>query len=119
MNKKYFDLGRKNVVFNVHDRVWVTNHPHSSSDDNKAEKLYPKWIGPFTILEKHGDTYILDLPSPMVKKRHVEHLKPYFERVSHHFSRNHSPEQIEKENTNARTLRSNPRVNYRKLAGYK
>ena len=45
-----------------------------------TEKLKPRWIGPFTILEKRSDVvYKLSLPSSMAIHPvfHISRLKPY------------------------------------------
>ncbi|GMF31562.1 unnamed protein product [Phytophthora fragariaefolia] len=51
---------------------------HAVSDFG-ASKLAPRFIGPFTVLAKHGNTYTLDIPSSMRLHPtfYVGRLKPY------------------------------------------
>ncbi|KAG2870956.1 hypothetical protein PC114_g27144 [Phytophthora cactorum] len=41
------------------------NLPRHAVSDFGASKLAPRFIGPFTVLERHGNTYKLDIPSSM------------------------------------------------------
>jgi hypothetical protein len=73
--------GRKHVVFEVRDLVWL----HLCKDhfpDLRKSKLMPRVDGPFKVLEKINDNaYKLELPadfgtvSPTFK---IAYLKPYF-----------------------------------------
>ncbi|KAG3231699.1 hypothetical protein PI124_g23207 [Phytophthora idaei] len=47
--------------------------------DFGASKLAPRFIGPFTVLERHGNAYTLDIPSSMRLHPtfYVGRLKPY------------------------------------------
>jgi transposase InsO family protein len=80
VNKVYFDAKRRDVQFEVNQLVFVRNRALSNAEQNRAKKFGKKWIGPFKIISKFHDTYILDIPKRMISKRHVEDLKPYFPR---------------------------------------
>ncbi|KAG2872992.1 hypothetical protein PC114_g26079 [Phytophthora cactorum] len=41
------------------------NLPRHAISDFGASKLAPRFIGPFTVLERHGNAYTLDIPSSM------------------------------------------------------
>ncbi|KAG2875962.1 hypothetical protein PC115_g23761 [Phytophthora cactorum] len=41
------------------------NLPRHAVSDFGASKLAPRFIGPFTVLERHGNAYTLDIPSSM------------------------------------------------------
>ncbi|OXA37697.1 Transposon Tf2-8 polyprotein [Folsomia candida] len=79
-NKKYFDLKRREEVFQVGQEVWIRNHAQSDKDSNINQKFLPKWLGPFKILKRNADTYTMDVCSRLIPKRHVSDLKPYFSR---------------------------------------
>jgi len=54
---------RKDVVFNVGDKVWLlTKHIKTQ---RPSKKLDYKWIGPFSVTQKHGISCKLDLPTTM------------------------------------------------------
>ncbi|GMF70847.1 unnamed protein product [Phytophthora fragariaefolia] len=56
---------------------------HAVSDFG-ASKLAPRFIGPFTVLVKHGNAYTLDIPSSMRLHPtfYVGRLKPYAQHES-------------------------------------
>ncbi|GMF60256.1 unnamed protein product [Phytophthora fragariaefolia] len=56
---------------------------HAVSDFG-ASKLAPRFIGPFTVLAKHGNAYTLDIPSSMRLHPtfYVGRLKPYAQHES-------------------------------------
>ncbi|GMF82182.1 unnamed protein product [Phytophthora fragariaefolia] len=56
---------------------------HAVSDFG-ASKLAPRFIGPFTMLAKHGNAYMLDIPSSMRLHPtfYVGRLKPYAQHES-------------------------------------
>jgi hypothetical protein len=60
--------------------VFVKNRELSKGEENRAKKFYKKWIGPYKILSKFHNTYILDMPARMIPKRYVEDLKLFHER---------------------------------------
>ena len=84
MNAKYKtagDRGRKHVVFDVGDFVWL----HLRKDrfpDLRKSKLMPRADGPFKILEKLNDNaYKLELPADFCEistTLNIADLKPYF-----------------------------------------
>ncbi|KAG3231464.1 hypothetical protein PI124_g23440 [Phytophthora idaei] len=55
------------------------NLPRHPVSDFGASKLAPRFIGPFTVLERHGNAYTLDIPSSMRLHPtfYVGRLKPY------------------------------------------
>ena len=83
--KKYYDKKRVEIQFNVGDQVLLASRDiplkHAQVvNNNERPKLVPRWIGPFTIIEKVGSTsYRLDLPTSMKQLEtnvfHVERLK--------------------------------------------
>ena len=84
MNAKYKlagDKGRKHVVFDVGDLVWL----HLRKDrfpDLRKSKLMPRAAGPFKVLEKINDNaYKLELPADfgtVSPTFNIADLKPYF-----------------------------------------
>ncbi|OXA62446.1 Retrovirus-related Pol polyprotein from transposon opus [Folsomia candida] len=79
-NKRYFDAKRRDVEFQVGEKVWIRNHQLSDASKNISKKFLPNWLGPYQILKKNFDTYIIDVDSFLVPKRHIWDLKPYIER---------------------------------------
>ncbi|OWY90980.1 hypothetical protein PHMEG_00040631 [Phytophthora megakarya] len=68
------------------------SHAQSGTDANTsggavsgfgASKFAPRFIGPFTVAERHGSAYTLELPSDMRIHLtfYVGRLKPYVQRV--------------------------------------
>ncbi|KAG3115678.1 hypothetical protein PI125_g5344 [Phytophthora idaei] len=55
------------------------NLPRHVVSDFGASKLAPRFTGPFTVLERHGNAYTLDIPSSMRLHPtfYVGRLKPY------------------------------------------
>ncbi|KAG3054956.1 hypothetical protein PI125_g25784 [Phytophthora idaei] len=55
------------------------NLPRHAVSDFGASKLAPRFTGPFTVLERHGNAYTLDIPSCMRchPTFYVGRLKPY------------------------------------------
>ena len=84
MNAKYKtagDKGRKHVVFDVGDLVWL----HLRKDrfpDLRKSKLMPRAAGPFKVLQKINDNaYKLELPADfgtVSPTFNIADLKPYF-----------------------------------------
>jgi hypothetical protein len=84
MNVKYkvaADRGRKDVVFEVGDLVWL----HLRKDcfpDLRKSKLMPRADGPFKVIEKINDNaYKLELPADfgtVSPTFNIADLKPYF-----------------------------------------
>lgn len=76
--KRLADLKRRDLVFAVNDEVLLdTRHLRYPS----GRKLADKWVGPFTVHRRIGETaYELDLPNTMPNIHdvfHVSLLKPY------------------------------------------
>ncbi|KAG4224504.1 hypothetical protein PC116_g27040 [Phytophthora cactorum] len=57
----------------------IQNLPRHTVSDFGESKLAPRFIGPFTVLERHGNAYTLDIPSSMRfhPTFYVGRLKPY------------------------------------------
>lgn len=81
--KKYADQKRRDVTFNIGAQVLLSTtnlRLRKAFDNSLTDKLLPKWVGPFTILEKLGQVaYKLKLPDPwrVHPVFHVSLLKPY------------------------------------------
>src|SRR5487761_1807103 len=77
--KKYADEKRRAVTFQVGDRVMLST-AHLNNQD-RAPKLSPKYIGPFTITRViNNNAYVLDLPMSMSRVHNtfnVSQLKLY------------------------------------------
>ena len=74
------DKGRKNVVFDVGDLVWLHLHKDRFPDLRKS-KLMPRAAGSFKVLEKINDNaYKLQLPTDygVSSVFNIVDLKPYF-----------------------------------------
>lgn len=76
--KSYADANRTDISFKVHDKVLLSTTNLQPKTGNR--KLYPKFLGPFTITQIVNDVaYRLDLP-PTMKIHpvfHVSLLRPY------------------------------------------
>lgn len=48
---RYYKSRHRNQKYKVADLVRKPNHVHSTARDNVAEKLAPKFSGPFTVVE--------------------------------------------------------------------
>jgi hypothetical protein len=84
MNVRYKvagDRGRKHVVFEVDDLVWLQLRKDRFPNLRKS-KLMPRADGPFRVLEKINDNaYKLELPADfglVSPTFNIEDLKPYF-----------------------------------------
>ena len=77
---KHADKHRRDVAFEKGEQVLLSTQ-HITLKHPGTRKLLPRWIGPFTILDRIGTlAYRLDLPESMSKIHavfHVSKLKPY------------------------------------------
>jgi hypothetical protein len=64
--------------------VLVRNHPVSSAEDKKIAKFYPKWLGPYKVVEKLTPvSYRLEINDRRILPVQViQNLKPFVERNS-------------------------------------
>ena len=78
---RYYDSRRRDVLYNVGDKVMRRNRVLSDADQSIAAKLAPKYSGPFEIMARLGaNVYdLIDEEGNEVAKTHVVDLKPYFE----------------------------------------
>ncbi|GKG10386.1 hypothetical protein Tco_0341786, partial [Tanacetum coccineum] len=78
--KSYTDLKRKSMEFQVGDKVMLKVLPWKGVVRfGKREKLNPRYVGPFKVLERVGDiVYKLELPEELSRVHntfHVSNLK--------------------------------------------
>jgi hypothetical protein len=76
--KSYADSNRKDIKLQVGEQVLLSTQ--NINKHHQARKLYPKYVGPFTIKAQVNDVaYKLDLPKsmPIHDVFHVSLLKPY------------------------------------------
>ena len=89
--KQYADPRRREVTFNVGDKVFLKVAPMKGiMRFGKKRKLSPRYIGPFEILDKVGDVaYRLALPLSLSNIHnifHVSMLRRYIPNPSHFLS---------------------------------
>nr|XP_027083685.1 uncharacterized protein LOC113705986 [Coffea arabica] len=86
--KSYADTRRKDLEFEIGDKVFLRVKPMKGGvKSKKGKKLKPRYIGPFEILKRIGKmAYQLQLPPSMAKIHNVFHvfmLKRYHPDLSH------------------------------------
>jgi hypothetical protein len=85
--KKYADINRRDVSFNVGDYVWVSTGNLRKPGDEDS-KLKHKYAGPYKVLEKYGNvTYKLQLPDVQLARKihpvyHVSKLRKFYPRLT-------------------------------------
>uniref|UniRef100_A0A674CB77 Integrase catalytic domain-containing protein n=1 Tax=Salmo trutta TaxID=8032 RepID=A0A674CB77_SALTR len=52
--KRNYDKKRRDMQFQLRDRVWLRSHPYSKAEQFFSAKLAPKWQGPYRIVEQSG-----------------------------------------------------------------
>ena len=69
--KSYADTWRRELVFEIGDYVYLKVSPmRSMKRFSMKGKLAPRYIGPFKILERHGEVaYLLELPLDLPLKK--------------------------------------------------
>ena len=76
---------RRDVTFEVGEKVWLSTKNLNIVSDGPADKLNPKWIGPLTIIKKINEVaFELELPHELKKNRvhpvfHASLLKKHIE----------------------------------------
>ena len=80
--KQYADRHREERTFQVNDLVYLRFHPYKQTylKNNGAEKLKPRYYGPYKVVRKIGEVaYELELPegSKIHNVFHVSCLKKY------------------------------------------
>ncbi|KAI4472172.1 hypothetical protein MML48_1g05652 [Holotrichia oblita] len=77
-NRKYYDLRRRNVTYEIGDQVYRKNYVHSDAANFYSAKLAPKYIGPIVISRKVSPwMYVLEnLDGKTLGTWHVKDLKP-------------------------------------------
>lgn len=80
-NKKYYDLRRREVTFQIGDKVYRRNFPQSDAANFYAAKLAPKFLGPFVVFKRISPWIyqIKDLDNNFRGQWHVKDLKPFCE----------------------------------------
>ena len=92
--KRYYDQHHRDLSFAAGDMVMLNTkniHMRTAKGRRSTPKLMPKWVGPFKVLKRVGDSqmaYVLDLPETMKIHNvfHVSLLKLY-----HHSARAPAP----------------------------
>jgi hypothetical protein len=87
-HKSYADPHRVDCSYEVGDRVFLWVKPHKSSIKfGKGDKISPRFMGPFEIVEKKGPVaYRLALPDSLRRIHDVFHvyvLKHYISDPTH------------------------------------
>ena len=79
---RYYNASRREVRYNLGDKVWKRNRVLSSASQSVAAKLAPKFAGPYTIAAQLGQNVyeVVDQDGKSVGKAHVEDLKPFHEK---------------------------------------
>nr|GFD35577.1 putative reverse transcriptase domain-containing protein [Tanacetum cinerariifolium] len=74
--KSYADLKRKQMEFQVGDKVMLNVSPWKGVVHfGKRRKLNPRYVGPFKVLERIGDVaYKLDLPEELSRVQNTFHM---------------------------------------------
>jgi hypothetical protein len=74
--KSYADTRRRELTFEVGDYVYLKVSPMTSVKRfNMKGKLAPRYIGPFKIVERHGEVaYQLELPESLAGVHDVFHV---------------------------------------------
>eukprot|EP00955_Chlamydomonas_euryale_P027654 291814-Chlamydomonas_euryale.AAC.1 len=81
--KAYYDVHRRQVTFHVGDKILLSteNLELRPPGVDRAKKLLPKFVGPFTVTAVVGKgAYRLDLPRTLSRLHNVFNvclLKPY------------------------------------------
>jgi hypothetical protein len=76
----YANEHRKEKSYEIGDRIWLSTK--NLKKKGRSEKLLPRFIGPYTIIERINDVaYKIDLPSSLRIHNvfHVSLLKPYID----------------------------------------
>ena len=102
---RYYNASRREVRYNLDDKVWKRNRVLSSALQGVAAKLAPKFAGPYTIAAQLGPNVyeVVDQDGKPAGKIHVEDLKPFHERTA-------SEEDSEEEQASTKRHSANARI---------
>ncbi len=82
--RHYYNLRRRQALFQVGDLVWVRTHPLSRANEGFMAKLAAKWKGPAKVIKCLGpvnySVSFVDDPDH-VDSYHVQNLKPFYGHV--------------------------------------
>ena len=81
---RYYNASRREVRYNLGDKVWKRNRVLSSALQGLAAKLAPKFAGSLTIAAQLGPNVyeVVDQDEKSVGKVYVEDLKPFHGRMN-------------------------------------
>ena len=81
---RYYNASRREVRYNLGDKVCKRNRVLSSALQGIAVKLAPKFAGPYTIAAQLGSNVyqVVDEDGKSTGKVHVEDLKPFHEKTA-------------------------------------
>ncbi|KAK9709956.1 RNase H-like domain found in reverse transcriptase [Popillia japonica] len=77
-NKKYYDLRRRNVAYEVGDQVYRRNYVQSDAANFYSAKLAPRYIGTFVVARRISPWMyeLADLDGKRLGNWHAKDLKP-------------------------------------------
>ncbi|KAL2091743.1 hypothetical protein ACEWY4_011541 [Coilia grayii] len=79
--KRNYDKQRRDLEFEVDDRVWRRTHPYSKAEKSFSAKLAPKWQGPYRVVNQTGPLnyqIVHEATGEDMRVVHVSQLKPCF-----------------------------------------
>ena len=81
---RYYNASRREVHYNLGNKVWKQKRVLSSTFQGVAAKLAPKFVSLCTIAAQPGPNVyeVVDQDGKSVSKVHVENLKPFHERTA-------------------------------------
>ncbi len=81
--RHYYDLRRRQALFQVGDLVWVRTHPLSWANEGFMAKLAAKWKGPAKVIKCLGPVNysVSFVDDPDHVDSYVQNLKPFYGHV--------------------------------------